>query len=117
MILGGLAGLRGGIILVAVSVMVKFITLPLFGVLGIIRIIRENRLRLNLLPLIEAAGGGEAAYGAIIMPMSLALVERCDGCLRIGGESKGADAEVARFRAAGKPVWFAVDQLPAAGGD
>ena len=31
----GLAGVRGGIILVAVSIMIKFITLPLLGVMGI----------------------------------------------------------------------------------
>lgn len=44
-ILGGrrLWGLRGGIILVAMSVMVKFITLPLLGVLGIIRIINRKK--------------------------------------------------------------------------
>ncbi len=42
-ILGGLAGLRGGLILVAVSVMIKFITLPLFGVLGIIRIVERKK--------------------------------------------------------------------------
>lgn len=61
------------------------------------------------LPMVEAAG--EEAYEALMMPMSLALVERCDGCLRIGGESKGADAEVARFRAAGKPVWRSVEEV------
>lgn len=40
---GGLAALRAGLILVAFSVMVKFVTLPLFGVLGIIRIVDRKK--------------------------------------------------------------------------
>ncbi|WP_426955888.1 hypothetical protein [Muricoccus radiodurans] len=64
------------------------------------------------LPVIEAAGGGEAAFEAVMMPLSLALAERCDGCLRIGGASAGADAEAARFRAAGRPVWHDLSEVP-----
>ena len=60
------------------------------------------------LPVIEAGGGFEE----VMMPLSLALAERCDACLRIGGESAGADAEVERFRAAGKAVWFGVEAMP-----
>ncbi|WPB86113.1 DUF1937 family protein [Sediminicoccus rosea] len=66
------------------------------------------------LPLIAAAGNTEAAHAEVMMPLSLALAERCDACLRLGGASVGADAEVARFRAAGKPVFFALDEVPAA---
>jgi hypothetical protein len=62
------------------------------------------------LPMIAAAGPD--AYAAIMMPLSLALAERCDACLRIGGPSAGADEEVARFRARGRPVWHAVDEVP-----
>jgi hypothetical protein len=65
------------------------------------------------LPIIEAAGGA-GAFDEIMMPLSLAAADRCDGCLRIGGASRGADDEVARFRAAGKPVWTSIDELPAA---
>lgn len=61
------------------------------------------------LPVIEA---GDAAFEEIMMPLSLALAERCDACLRIGGPSTGADAEAARFVAAGKPVWHRLDDLP-----
>lgn len=64
------------------------------------------------LPVIEAAGAG--CYDEIMMPLSLALAARCDGCLRIGGPSRGADDEVARFRAAGRPVWFSLDAVPSA---
>jgi hypothetical protein len=37
-----------------------------------------------------------------MLPLSLALAERCDACLRIGGPSAGADAEVATFAAAAR---------------
>ena len=62
------------------------------------------------LPVIAAAG--DAAFGEIMMPLSLALAERCDACLRIGGPSAGADAEAARFAAAGKPVWCSLAEVP-----
>ena len=62
------------------------------------------------LPVIAAAG--EAAFDDIMMPLSLALAGRCDACLRIGGASAGADAEAARFAAAGKPVWHSIAEVP-----
>ena len=64
------------------------------------------------LPLIEAAG--EAAFDEIMMPLSLRLVERCDACLRVGGPSQGADEEVARFRASGRPVYGRLEEVPTA---
>ncbi len=64
------------------------------------------------LPMIAAAG--DAAFDEIMMPVSLALADRCDGCLRVGGPSAGADAEIARFRAAGKPVWSDLGDVPPA---
>jgi hypothetical protein len=64
------------------------------------------------LPIIAAAGRDR--FDEIMMPLSLALAERCDACLRIGGPSAGADAEAERMRAAGKPVFFAVSELPPA---
>jgi hypothetical protein len=57
----------------------------------------------NALPLIALAGG--KSFKTIMMPLSLALAERCDACLRIGGASKGADREVSLFRKLGKPVY------------
>ena len=44
------------------------------------------------LPVIQAAG--PQMYEAIMMPLSLALADRCDAILRIGGLSRGADDEV-----------------------
>jgi hypothetical protein len=61
------------------------------------------------LPMIAAAG--RERFEEIMMPLSLALAERCDACLRVGGASVGADAEAERIRAAGKPVFFSVSEL------
>ena len=65
------------------------------------------------LPVIEAAGA--SSFDEIMMPLSLALVERCDAVLRTGGASGGADDEVARFQARGLPVFHALDEIPNAG--
>ena len=54
---------------------------------------------------------GDERYDEIMMPVSLALADRCDACLRIGGASKGADDEVERFKAAGKPVYRRLDEI------
>ena len=64
------------------------------------------------LPMIEAAGA--QSFEKIMMPISLALAERCDACLRVGGDSKGADDEVSRFRRSGKPVFLRKEDVPAA---
>ncbi len=66
------------------------------------------------LPMVEAAGGTSAAYEELMAPVSLALVERCDACLRIGGPSRGADDEVKVFEAAGRPVYRDLRDVPAA---
>ena len=65
----------------------------------------------NLALPILAAGGGE---NEIMMPLSLALTDRCAAFLRIGGASIGADAEMARFIAAGKPVFRTIAEVPVA---
>ena len=62
------------------------------------------------LPVIQAAG--PEMYEAIMMPISLALAERCDAILRIGGLSRGADDEVERVRARGGCVYQSVEEIP-----
>jgi len=62
------------------------------------------------LPLVECAGPG--GFEEIMTPLSLAASDRCEACLRIGGPSKGADDEVARFRARGLPVYFRIEDVP-----
>ena len=74
---------------------------------------RGNIIGVNMaLPVIAAAEGD--AFDEVMMPLSLALAERCDAVLRIGGPSAGADAEAARFAAAGKPVFRDVAEVPPA---
>lgn len=65
------------------------------------------------LPMIAAMG--QERFDEIMMPVSLALVDRCDACLRVGGASSGADQEAARFAAQGKPVWRHIDEVPQGG--
>ena len=69
------------------------------------------------LPLIEAAGSnhvGDDIYNEIQHPIAEKLLTKCDGCLRIGGPSAGADHMVETTRALGKPVWFDPSELPSA---
>lgn len=70
------------------------------------------------LPLIEHAGStgiGDAVFDEIFHPVSRRLVAKCDGCLRIGGASAGADEMVELARRHGKAVYFSLDQIgPAA---
>ena len=62
------------------------------------------------LPVIQAAG--PETYDAIMMPLSLALADRCDAILRIGNFSPGADDEVERVRARGGRVYLSVAEIP-----
>jgi hypothetical protein len=62
------------------------------------------------LPVIQAVGADK--FDEIMMPLSLALAERCDAVLRVGGSSKGADQEVERFRKNGKLIFGGVSEIP-----
>jgi hypothetical protein len=69
------------------------------------------------LPLIETAEAGGAdpavADAEIFHPIAERLLERCDGCLRIGGASEGADRMVATARRLGKRVFTNLAEVPA----
>lgn len=67
----------------------------------------------NSLPLAGIAGPGSLEL--IALPISLALAGRCDACLRTGGPSATADAEVEEFLFAGKPVYYDLEELPETG--
>jgi hypothetical protein len=70
------------------------------------------------LPLIEHAGSertGDAVFDEIFHPISRRLVAQCDGCLRIGGASAGADEMVALAKQHGKAVYHALEEIPGAG--
>lgn len=62
------------------------------------------------LPLIAVAG--PESYDSIMMPLSLAMAERCDAVLRIGGFSSGADEEVERIRSKGGVAYYSVAEIP-----
>lgn len=67
------------------------------------------------LPIIHSAGGkahGDSVFEAYQYPVAHRLLERCDALLRLPGESRGADMDVARARELGLPVVASVDQLP-----
>jgi len=69
------------------------------------------------LPLIEHAGPagiGDPVFNEIFHPISRRLVARCDGCLRIGGASAGADEMVALTREHGKAVYYSLQEIPSA---
>lgn len=67
------------------------------------------------LPLIEQAlseGDPPDPDDAIFHPIAEQLLARCDGCLRIGGPSEGADRMVATARALGTPVYTSIEDIP-----
>lgn len=69
------------------------------------------------IPLIAEAGSteiGDAIYDSIQHPIGIDLIARCDGALRLAGDSGGADLMVQATERMGKPVWFELDQLPTA---
>jgi hypothetical protein len=69
------------------------------------------------LPLIEHAGStgiGDAVFNEIFHPVSRRLIAKCDGCLRIGGASAGADEMVSLARQYGKAVYYSADDIPTA---
>ena len=66
------------------------------------------------LALIEAAeaDGESGAYERLFHPIAEQVLARCDGCLRIGGPSEGADRMVATARRLGKRIFTDIAELP-----
>ena len=62
------------------------------------------------LPIIETVGFDK--FEELMMPISLAMAERCDAVLRIGSTSKGADQEVEIFKAKGQTIYYSIDEIP-----
>lgn len=65
------------------------------------------------LPIIETVGYDK--FEELMMPISLAMADRCDAVLRIGGASNGADQEVEWFREKRLPIYYNIDQIPVVG--
>jgi hypothetical protein len=79
--------------------------------LGLLRLGHVPVIGVNMaLPIIAAAEAD--VFDEVMMPISLALAERCDAVLRLGGASQGADQEVARFTQVGKQVFHTLAALP-----
>jgi hypothetical protein len=67
------------------------------------------------LPLIEAAeiaGIYADADAEIFHPVAERVLAHCDGCLRIGGASEGADRMVRVARELGKAVYTDIGEVP-----
>ena len=67
------------------------------------------------LPIIRAAGSscvGDPVYQEYLYPVACRLLERCDAVLRVPGESKGADQDVAIARGRGLRVFFKLEEVP-----
>jgi hypothetical protein len=67
------------------------------------------------LPLVTLAGSvrvGDAPFNEIFHPIAERLLARCDGILRIGASSHGADMLVAAAQARGLAVYHALDEVP-----
>ncbi|TPW70314.1 DUF4406 domain-containing protein [Schumannella sp. 10F1B-5-1] len=59
-----------------------------------------------------AAADAGALAGQVMYPTAARLLQHCDAVLRLPGESRGADQDVAIARERGLPVYFALDHIP-----
>lgn len=67
------------------------------------------------LPVLESAGVNDLSdplAGDVMYPTAERLLRRCDAVLRLAGESRGADQDVAIARDRGIPVYYGLDEIP-----
>src|SRR6476619_1195585 len=67
------------------------------------------------LPLVALAGSkrvGDAAFNEIFHPIAERLLARCDGVLRVGGASQGADMMVKTAQSRGLAVFHSLGEVP-----
>jgi hypothetical protein len=67
------------------------------------------------LPLMKQAGSlklGDEISEQYLYPVASRLLERCDGVLRIEGESKGADEDLRLARERGLQVYWRMEDVP-----
>jgi GDP-mannose pyrophosphatase NudK len=67
------------------------------------------------LPLLALAGSrtmGDEAFNEIFHPVAVRLLERCDGVLRVGGPSTGADEMVRVGRSLGLKIYNSLREIP-----
>ena len=67
------------------------------------------------LPLMKLAGSkkiGDEVWDEIQYPVAHRMLEKCDAVLRIPGQSKGADQDVAIAMEKGIPVYYDLEEIP-----
>lgn len=67
------------------------------------------------LPVLSSAGAAgplDPLAEQVMYPTAHRLLQHCDGVLRLPGESKGADQDVAIAQERGIPVWHRVEDVP-----
>jgi hypothetical protein len=70
------------------------------------------------LPVLRSAGATgvtDPLAEHVMYPTAERLLHHCDGVLRLPGESKGADQDVAIARERGIPVWHRLEEVPGCG--
>jgi hypothetical protein len=66
-------------------------------------------------PVIRQAGGDSHTseqFSEFQYPVAHRLLEKCDAILRIPGESRGADLEMAKAKEMGKVIFDSLDSIP-----
>lgn len=67
------------------------------------------------LPVLASAGASgptDPLAAEVMYPTAERLLQHCSAVLRLPGESRGADQDVAIARERGIPVYFALDEVP-----
>jgi hypothetical protein len=67
------------------------------------------------LPVLRSAGADgvtDPLAEQVMYPTAHRLLQLCGGVLRLPGESRGADQDVAIARERGIPVWFSLEDVP-----
>lgn len=67
------------------------------------------------LPVLESAGASgptDPLAAEVMYPTAERLLQHCDAVLRLPGESRGADQDVAIARGRGIPVYYSLDEIP-----
>jgi hypothetical protein len=67
------------------------------------------------LPLVALAGSrniGDEAFTEVFHPIAVRLLEKCDGVLRVGGPSVGADEMVRVGRSLGLKIYNSLQEIP-----
>lgn len=70
------------------------------------------------LPVLSSAGASgptDPLAAEVMYPTAERLLQHCDAVVRLPGESRGADQDVAIAERRGIPVYYSLDEVPGAG--